>query len=289
MRKGATPGGWVLAALPLLWPAFAQASETAGTPPQAINPGSWISMDDYPAEAARWSTEGTVRVDLAVDAHGRVTGCEVRQSAGAVLDVATCRLLALRARFQPARDAGGKAMAGSYSSAIAWRLADPLKPVPFAYAQRKVVTLYQAAGAGFCRETQVGQLPDTLGRHSCAPGANAAKPPRNPDLVMRATSTLLPAADGRGFEKKGQGKFAERFRVAFEVAPSGVVVKCEPVPKVAHGADAKEHADERCEMLRARGKPLFEPALPGTQPRRGELEQSLVIDAPNADDFWVGN
>ena len=82
-----------------------------------------ISMDDYPAEALRRGEQGTVRVEISVDAAGHASGCRVAMSSGsALLDDTTCSLLTARARFKPARDARGRPVPDVYRQAITWRI-----------------------------------------------------------------------------------------------------------------------------------------------------------------------
>lgn len=70
-----------------------------------------ISPRDYPREASRSGVTGSVTVHLDVDARGRVTACRVARSSGsALLDSTTCRLAAARFRYDPARDAQGRAV-----------------------------------------------------------------------------------------------------------------------------------------------------------------------------------
>jgi len=87
------------------------------------NLGSYVSDADYPSDAIRREEQGTTRFRLAVGPDGRVTDCTVTGSSGsAALDLATCRLMKSRARFAPARDSGGNAVADSVTNAINWRL-----------------------------------------------------------------------------------------------------------------------------------------------------------------------
>ncbi|MBU1606453.1 MAG: energy transducer TonB, partial [Alphaproteobacteria bacterium] len=68
---------------------------------------------------------GTARFRLEIAADGRVTGCAITGSTGhAALDTATCRLLEQRARFEPARNSNGDAVAGSFVNAVRWELPD---------------------------------------------------------------------------------------------------------------------------------------------------------------------
>ncbi len=87
------------------------------------DPGSWVRSEDYPPAALRAGQEGRTGFRLDLGADGRATACTVIASSGSdALDEATCRLLMRRARFEPARDAGGMPIAASFSSRIAWRL-----------------------------------------------------------------------------------------------------------------------------------------------------------------------
>jgi TonB family protein len=96
-----------------------------GSEPTPIHPEGWVTAEDYPAPALRADSEGRVAFRLDVDATGAVTGCSVLTSSGSpVLDVHTCDLLRLRARFEPARDARKNPIASEYSSAIDWTLPD---------------------------------------------------------------------------------------------------------------------------------------------------------------------
>jgi protein TonB len=87
------------------------------------NRSSWITTDDYPAAALRAEEEGVVSLSVQVGSDGRVTGCAVTASSGSgALDTAACRLYQRRARFDPARDDAGNAVATSYSDRVRWQL-----------------------------------------------------------------------------------------------------------------------------------------------------------------------
>ena len=91
----------------------------------AGNPAYWFSNDDYPAEARRRNEQGRVQVRLKIDPHGVARACAIVTSSGSIaLDNATCDLAMRRGRFAPARGADGKAVWGSWSSAIRWQLTD---------------------------------------------------------------------------------------------------------------------------------------------------------------------
>lgn len=86
-----------------------------------IDPGSWVTSEDYPPDARRAGAEGRVEVALTVGDNGSVRACAVSRSSGsASLDGATCRLILERGRFKSATDAAGKPVEGTYSMRFAW-------------------------------------------------------------------------------------------------------------------------------------------------------------------------
>jgi protein TonB len=79
--------------------------------------------DDYPARDLDEGHEGTTVFRVIVGADGRVSGCEIVRSSGyRGLDQATCRAVTKRARFRPATDGNGQAVAGSYSNSVRWQI-----------------------------------------------------------------------------------------------------------------------------------------------------------------------
>lgn len=93
--------------------------------PVPKNTITWFTSDDYPVSALEKEAQGTVGMVLRIDALGRVTGCDIAQSSGvAGLDETTCRLGLARARFYPARDAGGRTIASTWRRRVAWRMPD---------------------------------------------------------------------------------------------------------------------------------------------------------------------
>ena len=74
---------------------------------------SWISR----------GYDGTVGYRVSVGASGKVENCSVTRSSGvSALDEATCQLVSRRARFDPAKNDQGRAVAGNYSGAVRWQL-----------------------------------------------------------------------------------------------------------------------------------------------------------------------
>jgi protein TonB len=92
---------------------------------------SYVSRADYPASAVRAGEEGEVAFRLGIGPDGRVSACTIIRSSGsAALDGTTCRIMRSRARFTPARDAAGRAVADSMQSSLRWRLGGPRAAAP---------------------------------------------------------------------------------------------------------------------------------------------------------------
>lgn len=96
-------------------------------PPQRAraNLNAYFSVDDYPIVALRAHHEGIVGFRLTVGVDGKVSDCRVTAPSGSsFLDVQTCRLLTIRARYNPARTADGTPVEGTDSGRVTWRLPD---------------------------------------------------------------------------------------------------------------------------------------------------------------------
>lgn len=95
---------------------------TVPVPGPISHPGSWIS---YPPAAMRNAEEGEVGYVLEVDAAGKPFDCRISASSGfPTLDAETCRMILLRARFHPAKDAAGKPVASRYAGKVNYSLAE---------------------------------------------------------------------------------------------------------------------------------------------------------------------
>ena len=91
----------------------------------ANNPGSWVTQSDYRSSWISRDYAGQVGFRVKVGASGKVENCAVTRSSGvSALDQATCQLVTRRARFDPAKNGQGRAVAGSYSGAVLWQLPD---------------------------------------------------------------------------------------------------------------------------------------------------------------------
>lgn len=89
------------------------------------NPADWFPADAYPPEARAAGVQGRTEFRLELDRQGRITECDIAQSSGSpLLDSTTCALLVTNARFKPAHDAAGQAVAGVWQSAMVWKLSN---------------------------------------------------------------------------------------------------------------------------------------------------------------------
>ncbi len=93
------------------------------------SPGAWVTSDDYPAELLKRGEQGTVGVSFVVDAQGTASQCRVTGTSGfRSLDVATCQLIERRARYIPARDGQGRAIASPQTLRFRWVIDESVKP-----------------------------------------------------------------------------------------------------------------------------------------------------------------
>ena len=91
----------------------------------SYNPASWVTNDDYPAEALRNGEQGSVGIEFTVTPNGRVSDCKVAQSSGSqLLDRTTCMLVTERARYRPARDTQGHPVAQNKRLRFRWQIAE---------------------------------------------------------------------------------------------------------------------------------------------------------------------
>jgi TonB family protein len=87
------------------------------------NLASYVASGDYPEVALRRDEQGRVEFAVEVGPDGRVTRCHIMQSSGSqLLDLRTCQIMLVRARFDPARDAAGNPVADVFGSSITWSI-----------------------------------------------------------------------------------------------------------------------------------------------------------------------
>ena len=122
-RPFGDPTGSGLDPVPLPRPTTPAFTPKAARPLSA--PEGWVGEVDYPTTELRLGHAGKVGFRLSIGSEGQVTACTIIASSGyARLDETTCRLLARRARFDPARNAQGLPVAGEFASAVRWQIPD---------------------------------------------------------------------------------------------------------------------------------------------------------------------
>lgn len=95
-------------------------SVMAATP---VTPLPWFEFKDYPMKAFEKNEEGVTRFELLISPEGKIASCKVYSSSGHdELDKATCFLTQKRVQFQPARDANGQPVWGTYKSQAVWAI-----------------------------------------------------------------------------------------------------------------------------------------------------------------------
>ncbi|TPG21460.1 energy transducer TonB [Sphingomonas koreensis] len=153
------------------------AAAAAPAVPQATpngNPADWFPADAYPPQAKAAGVEGRTAFSISVDAMGRVTGCNITTSSGSpLLDSTTCTLIVTNARFKPAHDAAGQAVAGVWTSAMVWRLTAAAPELPEGIADQGGVSPAEAYNQSLTEEKQAEAAqsdPDQGSDQSPSPG-----------------------------------------------------------------------------------------------------------------------
>ncbi|KPL67062.1 hypothetical protein SZ64_02500 [Erythrobacter sp. SG61-1L] len=98
---------------------------TPKNPSPANDRSGWVTTADYPARDLRLGHTGTTKYRVVISSSGKVQSCEITGSSGfAGLDEATCKNVSRRARFDPASNANGEKIVGTWSGSVSWRIPD---------------------------------------------------------------------------------------------------------------------------------------------------------------------
>ena len=114
------------------WGADPAALEPGATPPRPVgDAGSWVTPRELRVSEA-WGPAAVAAVfRLVVGPDGRVTGCALLESASNVeLDQSLCGILTRRARYQPARGAGGAPVSSVAVHIVAFRREVEFRTIP---------------------------------------------------------------------------------------------------------------------------------------------------------------
>lgn len=184
--------------------------------PVPVGPESWISDDDYPPKALAAQAGGTINFLLLVDAVGKVTDCRVLRTSGFVeLDQHACAILLVRAKFHPARDAAGAAVAGIYKGSFTWKTsfdspkslkaAQPepfgielsLQKLPRGYTQPALLRVhFTSAGKPDSCRAELGSGSAALDKVACEQAmVQVARPGPRPDGLLPDTRMVQVSVD----------------------------------------------------------------------------------------------
>lgn len=109
--------------------------------------------DSYYSEALRDKIQADVPVELEIDSDGKVIACKAIGNFDEGLKQASCERMRKAARFEPARDAKGKAIVSHYSSSVRWGAHPNLRRHPLQAARNvdgalKMVATYMVEADG---------------------------------------------------------------------------------------------------------------------------------------------
>ena len=201
--------------------------------PKLLNPEALITEADYPVAAARTDAQGSVLMQLAVDADGRVSGCTIIASSGsAVLDNEACRLTRERARFEPAADNSGKPVPSHFKQLVTWRLEGDGRPPVSEWAQRVTLNFAADNEASSCRlETEgalAGPPEDCTGEAAEFSALAMLMGSRSPKLMieMRFVPRMLTTAD---IAPTPERTFVSRYMLRLKIDEEGQVTDCKTV------------------------------------------------------------
>ncbi len=120
----------LMLSLAMMMASAAGADADGPAPARSVNGGrDWIYTTDYPADALRDRRGGVVTVRLRVTREGEVDGCDIVRSSGhRDLDDISCMAMAMRGRYEPARNADGQRVASEVLRQIVWDPNAVLRP-----------------------------------------------------------------------------------------------------------------------------------------------------------------
>lgn len=105
-----------------------------------IDIGEWLGADNYPPSAIRAGEQGRVVAIVSIDATGHPTACRIDISIGSpALEKGTCDVVLAKGKFEPARDAKGRAVASEMTMPVRWVLPEdgdnrqPSGPIDFVH------------------------------------------------------------------------------------------------------------------------------------------------------------
>lgn len=263
------------------------------TPPRRArsNLNQYFSTDDYPSTSAARDAQGTVSFRLDIGADGAVTGCTIiRSSNDAALDAATCAILLGRARYEPARDAAGRAVRGKDEGRVTWRLPPPSAGMPF--ARIRTVSRLSSNGGGelSCAVTTNGVAETDVGPNHCGDlsGSGADYMLREVPAPIEVTlvSVVGPAADAGietvGEDEAGYGVLQYELISDLTIGQNGRITQCRIATRNVPLSAPVAEATNACEPPPPGASPLFERTT-DPAPRRARHRSAFYIKGWTAD------
>jgi TonB family protein len=198
-----------------------------------------FSADDYPRSALQSGEKGTVTVMVWVDRDGRVSMCAPIENSGSPsLDRTTCSIIQRRARFTPARDSSGAAVADRVVARIKWDLPSrPTLTLENRY-DRIVLTHDKRATISACRaessNAAMSSPPESLCRFGMITGKQMETRYGKKftfaerELVLQSGVMVGGRDAARGVGKGPGEKLVTMTAVALTIDADGMTVKCVP-------------------------------------------------------------
>ncbi|WP_162527219.1 energy transducer TonB [Sphingomonas solaris] len=239
----------------------------------------WVTTADYPAAALKAKEEGTVTVELHLDATGRVERCTTLESSGSLLlDGTTCRLMIERASYYPTKDKAGRPVAAQVTKRVRWQTpAGALRGTP--PLALRAFRFSPAAGGSAGTPGQ-----GTASARPTATYGPAAPAPRDrPGLLGWLKQSDYPA---ESLEAREQGELT----ASFEVSETGRVENC----RIIRSSGYLRLDDATCPLIeeRARFRPATDAAGKAMRsadvrtwrwilPPRGLIGPDGIVTTPN--------
>lgn len=248
------------------------------------NLSQYFTTDDYPVAALARHAEGTTAFRIDIDAQGNVTRCQVTRTSGDVaLDEATCSVLKGRARYEPARDARGRAVPGKDEGRVTWRLpASPAQgPRPLILTRTLSRLHGDGHGALTCTVLVDGSPAVNVEPGQCGSlrGSgvenNLRSAPASADVAMIWVAGPADAAvEATQPDEAAFGTRAFNLLVAMDVGEDGRITTCrntgrETLPELTL------RVPDICSRFSPDSPPLFAPA---TGPRQAKMRMTLYLN-----------
>jgi TonB family protein len=260
------------------------AHATQATPPRRAraNLNQYFSTDDYPPTALARGAQGTVGFRLEIGADGVVTRCTItRSSTNAALDSATCAILLGRVRYEPARNAAGRAVPGEDAGRVTWRLPPP-GPGPF--ARLRTVSRLSSDGAGLvsCAVTVNGVVDPDVAPDRCGAMTGDGTDDLLRELPAPSEVTMItvagPADAGDepvGEDEAGYGDLQYDLASDVVIAQDGRIAECRRVRRTLAAIGLADTPD-LCTPRPPEAPPMFAPST-DPAPRRVRYRYALYV------------